>query len=149
MSYQIQLLKSQPKELKKLLKQTTDTKILKRYQSIHFKTQGLTNTQVAKLLDVNIDTITDWYKLFNKGGFKLLGTLNYDGRRVSQLEQHKEEIKSYVEKNIVPGIAALQDYILKTHKVSIEHSWLFRYCKKNSISVIKKQSIVLRKQQTN
>ena len=145
MSYQIHLTKSQSKELKQLLKKTTDAKILKRYQSIHFKAQGMKNTQIAKLLCVNIDTITDWYKLFVEGGFKWMGTLEYDGRRVSQLEPHKEKIKAYLEKNMVPSIAALQDYILKTHDISIEHSWLFRYCKKNSICLIKKQKIILAK----
>ena len=39
MSYQIHLTKSQSKELKQLLKKTTDAKILKRHQSIHFKNQ--------------------------------------------------------------------------------------------------------------
>ena len=142
MSYSIQLTKSQHKELKELLKKTTDAKILKRYQGIHFKTQGLKNSQIAKLLCVNIDTITDWFKVFIKGGLKLLGTLDYEGRRVSQIEPYKEEIKKYLENNIVPSIAFLHDYILKTYQISMEHSWLFRYCKKNSICLIKKQKVI-------
>ena len=100
------------------------------------------NSQIAKLLCVNIDTITDWYKLFIEGGLKLLGTLDYEGRRVSQIEPHKEEIKKYLENNVVSSIAALQDYIIKTYQISMEHSWLFRYCKKNSICLIKKQKVV-------
>ena len=88
------------------------------------------NIQIAKLLCISIDSITDWFKLFVEGDFTLLGTLEYAGRRVSQLEQHKEAIQRYVENNRVPGIAALQDYILTTHELSMEHSWLFRYCKK-------------------
>lgn len=145
MSYSINLTKKEEKQLKELLKTTSQSKILKRYQCIHFKYQGLPNKQIAVLLCVNIDTVTDWFKLFNKVGLKGLGELAYDGRHPSQLEEYKEEIKKYVDENIVSSIKELQSYIAEAYNITIEHSWLFRYCKKNSIYLIKRPKAILQK----
>lgn len=139
------LTKGEEKRLKELLSATDQSKILKRYQCIHFKNQGLPNKQIAALLCVNIDTITDWIKLFKQKGLHGIGELAYDGRRVSQLEDYKEEIKAYVDENIVPSIKELQSYILEKYGIKIEHSWLFRYCKKNSIYLTKRPKVTLQK----
>lgn len=145
MSYTFSLNKRENTELKKLLRKTENSKILKRYQCIHFKEQGLKNQDIALLLCVNIDTVTDWLKTFLEKGLKGLGKLQYEGRRPSQLEIYKEEIKYYVNSNIVSSIKELQGYILKTYNLSVEHSWLFRYCKKNSIALIKRPKAILAK----
>lgn len=145
MSYSISLTKQKEKHLRGLLKTTEQSKILKRYQCIHFKRQGLPNNQIAALLCVHIDTITDWLKLFCSEGLEGLGELSYDGRRTSQLEEYKEDIKAYVDENIVSSIKELQSYISETYNLTIEHSWLFRYCKKNSIYLTKRPKAILQK----
>lgn len=145
MSYSIKLTKEDQNQLKELLKTTGQSKILKRYQCIHFKHQGLANKQIAALLCVHIDTITDWIKIFNSKGLKGLGELSYEGRRTSQLEEYKDDIKAYVDENIVSNIKELQSYILEKYGVEIEHSWLFRYCKKNSIYLTKRPKSILQK----
>lgn len=145
MSYKIELTTKEQKELRILLQKTEQAKILKRYQCIHFKMQGINNATVATLLCVNVDTITDWLKLFLKGGLKGLSVLEYEGRRISSLDTIKEDIKAYVDKNIVRGIKELQSYILQTHHIAVEQSWLFRYCKKNSIVLTKRQNSGLQK----
>lgn len=137
MSYQVNLSKREESTLKELLKNTERSKTLKRYQCIHFKQQGLSNAQIAELLYVNIDTVTDWIKIFLEKRFNGFGEFDYDGRRVSQLEMHKEGIKKYVNENIVSSIKQLQGYIGDTFGLTVEHSWLFRYCKKNSIALTK------------
>ena len=83
MSYTMSLTKGEEKRLKELLSATDQSKILKRYQCIHFKNQGLPNKQIAALLCVNIDTITDWIKLFKQKGLHVRGVGADDWRRVS------------------------------------------------------------------
>ena len=85
MSYLIQLEENKLAELKDLKKTTKDSKILRRYQCIHMLDNGMTKKATAELLDVNIDTITDWVKLYNRSGLGGLSTLNYEGRRKSVL----------------------------------------------------------------
>lgn len=141
MSYTVTLSKADLSKLKILLRETESSKILKRYQCIHFKKQGLKNKDIAMLLCVNIDTVTDWLRTFLERGLKGLGELEYEGRRISQLEQYKEGIKSYVDSNIVSSIKELQQYILETYQLQVEESWLFRYCKKNSIALTKRPKV--------
>lgn len=145
MSYTIKLSKQDAIELKRLLRETESSKVLKRYQCIHFKQQGIKNKDIAVLLCVNIDTVTDWLKFFLEKGVKGLGEFDYEGRRVSVLDDYKQEIKSYVDKNIVSSVKELQGHIKKTCHVTVEHSWLFRYCKKNSIALTKRPKAILQK----
>ena len=67
------------------------------------------------------------------------GNLKYDGRRPSALDEHKETIKAYIKSESVNTISQLQDYIKTNLNLEIEHSWLSRYLKKNSVALIKKQ----------
>jgi transposase len=145
MSYHINLTNREEASLKELIKNTERSKILKRYQCIHFKHQGLSNAQIAELLCVNIDTVTDWIKIFLSKRLNGFGEFEYEGRRVSQLEEHKGSIKKYVDENIVSSIKQLQGYIENTYNLTVEHSWLFRYCKKNSIVLTKRPKAILQK----
>lgn len=145
MSYKIKLSNKDAVELKRLLRETESSKALKRYQCIHFKEQGFKNMDIAMLLCVHIDTITDWLKVFLEKGLKGLREFDYEGRRVSVLDNYKQEIKSHVDKNIVSSVKELQGHIKKTHDVVVEHSWLFRYCKKNSIALTKRPKVILQK----
>lgn len=145
MSYTINLNKREETALKELLKNTERSKVLKRYQCIYFKHQGLSNTQIADLLCVNIDTVTDWIKIFLNKRLNGFGEFDYEGRRISQLEDHKEDINKYVNENIVSSIKQLQGYIEDSYGLTVEHSWLFRYCKKNSIVLTKRPKAILQK----
>ncbi len=145
MSYLVKLSHQDANELKRLIRETGSSKVLKRYQCIHFKQQGIKNKNIAVLLCVNIDTVTDWLKVFLEKGLKSLREFDYEGRRVSVLDDYKPEIKSYVDKNIVSSVKELQGYIKKTYHVAVEHSWLFRYCKKNSIALTKRSKAILQK----
>lgn len=139
MSYLIELEENKLAELKDLKKTTKDSKILRRYQCIHMLHNGMTKKATAELLDVNIDTITDWVKLYNQSGFAGLSALNYEGRRKSVLSSIDAELSTYIQTEMISTIAQLQDFIDQKLGIRIEHSWLSRYCKKNSIALIRKQ----------
>jgi transposase len=95
--------------------------------------------EIALLLGVSIDTITGWIRIYNKAGLAGLGLLKYEGPRVSSLDSIKEKINDYVKKENISTLSQLQKMIKEKHQLSVEHSWLSRYCKKNFIFLIKRQ----------
>ena len=139
MAYTIDLSPSEIAELKTLRRVEKDGKILRRYQCIWFAHEKFPKKEIASLLAVNIDTVTDWIKLFNKNGLKGLRELQYEGRRPSSLDTVKVELLKHIQTESVSKLSELQHYLKSKHSMEIEHSWLSRYLKKNSIALIKKQ----------
>lgn len=137
MTQKIKIEESQDKELRERLKRERDAKIWRRLKCIDLKQKGHKHKEIAELLDVTIDTITDWLFLFNEGGFEELCKLNYDGRRVSVLEEHKSSIEEKIDKENVPTVAYLQNWLKKEFGIEIEHSWFSRWLKKNQIFIQK------------
>lgn len=133
MTQKIFLTIEQAKELKQLLKNESNVKLWRRLKCIEMKHNGYKHKEIAALLDVTLDTVTDWLFLFTEGGLEELCKLNYDGRRVSVLEKHKKEIEEKIETDIVPTVNALQFWLKEEYKVEIEHSWLYRWLKKNKL----------------
>ncbi len=140
MTQEIKLNKAQELELKKRLKNERDSKIWRRLKCINLKQKGLKHKEIAEILDVTIDTITDWLLIFSEGGFNRLCKLNYEGRRASILERHKASIEEKIDKDIPPTVKYLQHWLKKDFGVEIEHSWLSRWLKKNKL-LIQKNSL--------
>jgi transposase len=139
MAYSIDLSSAEFLELKRLRRVEKDGKILRRYQCIWMMHENLPKKEIAATLGVNIDTVTDWIKLFNKSRLSGLCKLQYEGRRPSGLDAVKEVLIKYIKEQSVSKLSELQDFLETKHSIIVEHSWLSRYCKKNSIALIKKQ----------
>jgi transposase len=139
MSYSIVLDSKELDEINKLMKRQKDTKIYKRLVALKMKHQGISNHEISNILDVHIDTITDWLKLYIKMGLNGLCELHLRNRKKSRLDDHLEELRELVKEKTISTIAEFQNYISKLFGIEIEHSWLSRYCKKNSIYLIKRQ----------
>jgi len=139
MAYSIDLTANEIVELKRLRRVEKDGKILRRYQCIWFAHEKFPKKEIATMLSVNIDTVTDWIKLFNKNGLNSLSKLHYEGRRPSSLDSVKVELLKYIKDHSVSQLSELQQFLSEQYSIEIEHSWLSRYCKKNSIALIKKQ----------
>ncbi len=138
MSYLVNPTAEELVALKNIKREVKDTKLLRRYQCLHMLQTGMKRQDVAELLDVSIDTITDWIKLFQSVGLVGMGELKYDGRRPSTLDEHKEKIKDHIKTTSVNTVSQLQNYLRSDLQLEIEHSWLSRYLKKNSIVLTKK-----------
>jgi len=139
MSYKLSLSQHQIEELKTLQKKESNVKIYKRLQCVYLVSKDYSKTEVADILNVSNNTVTTWIKFFRKGGFELLKVFDYKERRKSKLYEIKEAIRDYVKKEVPSKVSQVQDWIRKTYGIEIEHSWLYRYLKKNSIYLIKKQ----------
>ena len=139
MSYSVDLTKEEITVLKKLRRLEKDGKLLRRYQCIWFAHEKYPKKEIATMLAVNIDTVTDWIKLFTKNGFEGLSKLHYEGRRPSSLDAVKDLLLKHIKAEPISKLSELQHYLKTKHSIEIEHSWLSRYCKKNSIALIKRQ----------
>jgi transposase len=140
MTQEIKLNKTQELELKERLKNERDSKIWRRLKCINLKQKGLKHKEIAQILDVTIDTITDWLFIFTEGGFNELCKLNYEGRRASVLEKHKASIEEKIDKDTPPTVKYLQHWLKEDFDIEIEHSWLSRWLKKNKL-LIQKNSL--------
>lgn len=139
MSYTIVLSKAEILLIAEKKRREKDAKLLRRYQCLSMLHERYPRKEIAGLLGVNIDTITDWIKIYNNKGLEGLGLLKYEGRRPSSLDSIREKIIGYVEKENISTLSQLQKIIEKKHHLKIEHSWLSRYCKKNFIFLTRKQ----------
>ena len=139
MSYQVILSKADLDIIKMKKRRERDAKLLRRYQCLSMLHENYPKKEVAKLLWVNIGTITDWVKIYTKSGLAGLGLFNYEGRRPSTLDQIKDELVGLIKKKNINTMVQLQRKIKSNYKLEVEQSWLGRYCKKNSISLIRKQ----------
>lgn len=139
MAYQVVLTPKDQSIIKEKKRKEKDAKLLRRYQCLWMLHEQYPKKEVAKVLSVNIDTVTDWIKLYNKEGLAGLGILKYEGRRPSSLDGIKEQLTRYVQTENINTLSELQRMIEQKHKLKIEHSWLSRYCKKNFIALTKKQ----------
>ena len=106
MAYKILLSDAEQKELMKRKKNQSNGKMLRRLISIDMKNKGMLHKDIAKYCGVCIDTLTDWFCLFDQGGFEALCYLQYEGRRTSKLQQYKEAIKK---KEKDEGITSLKE----------------------------------------
>ncbi len=124
--------------LKKRKKDEQNAKIFKRLMAVEMRAYGGKCKDIAALLGVCIDTIADWTNLFLEGGIEVLCSLQYEGRRPSKLKSYTEEIRKKAKEDSLLALKQLRDWLQEKHALSVEESWLFRFCKKNSIFPIKK-----------
>jgi transposase len=139
MAYSVSLTSTEVLELKRLRRMEKNGKLLRRYQCIWMTHENFPKKEIASTLGVNIDTVTDWIKLFNKSRLGGLRKLHYEGRRPSGLDAVKDVLIKHIKEQSVSTLSELQDFLATKHSITVEHSWLSRYCKKNSIALIKRQ----------
>jgi transposase len=130
MSYTIELSHSEIDFIKDRKRKEKDPKLLRRYQCLFMLHEQYPKKEIAKILGVNIDTVTDWIKIYNKEGLAGLGLLKYDGRRPSALDKVKDDILRYIKTENISKLSELQMFLEKNFGLKVEHSWLSRYCKK-------------------
>ena len=138
MSYSFLLEKVELENINKMMKIQKNTKVFKRLVALKMKHEGISNHQISSILEVHIDTVTDWFKLYLRTGLQGLCELHLKNRKKSKLDDYIDELRNLVEKETITTLAEFQNYISKLFGIEIEHSWLSRYCKKNSIVLIKR-----------
>jgi transposase len=84
-------------------------------------------------------TIGVWVKIYLSGGIGALTDLNYENQGPqSKLAEYEEEIDKLTDEEQIPTMTCLQQRIKELYGVEVEESWLFRWCKKKSICLLKR-----------
>lgn len=81
-----------------------DPKIQKRLEALFLKSQGLSHEQICNMLEIHITTFSRWLRLFREGGLENVMRINY-GNRISKMEEHRQTLLQYFEKNPPTTIA--------------------------------------------
>jgi transposase len=90
----IKLSQKEEKQLRELLLNHRDRKVYQRFLCIRLLNEGKTNSAVAELLDVSLETIKNWLVIYEKSGLEGLASI-YEGMRKSSLNPHSEQIQAY------------------------------------------------------
>jgi len=133
--YRIELTDTEKSELKSRIKNSPNPWLTKRYQAILMRNDELSTSQIANYVSTDINTITNWVKMYLSGGLTELGTLHLENRRESVLEPLSEQIESYIDANEVVSIKQLACWLLKEHQLAIDQSWLRKWCKKKDLVI--------------
>ena len=134
----IKLTEREEKELRECKRKERRNKVYRRYLYVEMSNKGITNLEIASILGVCNDTLTDWKCIYDESGLKGLSQLNYEGRKESKLNPYKEELREKVKKEEISKLKEIQHFLQEKYSIEIEQSWLSRYCKKNSIFPTKK-----------
>lgn len=136
--FKITISESDIEKVKLKKKSENDKKIYRRLQFLHLKYGNKTNKEIADVIGVCVDTVTDWARIYSVEGLEgLCRPINYDNRS-AKIDNYIDRIKQDIRDNTISTLSELQDWIKKNYSLEIEQSWLFRCCKKNSICLIKK-----------
>lgn len=135
--YKIKLSSFEIRKLEKKGKEVKDKKTFRRLQCIQLKRKGKKNKEIAGIIGVCQDTITDWIKLYSQKGVDGLCDMNFN-RKQSAIDSHLNEIKQDLKENIISTLAELQDWLKEKYSIEMGESWLSRCCKKNSIILAKR-----------
>ena len=77
MRAKLTLSEDQLTELLEAMKEEINKKIYRRLQMLHWKYLEKTNTEIAKLLSVRVETITGWLNLYRTKGLSGVRNLDY------------------------------------------------------------------------
>ena len=133
-----ELSKQERIKLNQLIKQEKNSKIYRRLQFLKLKDKGKTHTEIAGIVGVCIDTLTDWLGIYSDSGIEGLHQLKYEGRRKTKLDDHLDQIKRDVKERTISTLAELKGLLKEKYNIQIEESWLSRLAKKNLILPIRK-----------
>jgi len=73
-------------------------RVCKRMDALHLKSKELPNDQICNVLDVCLNTLLGYFKMYNEGGVEELRKLNFN-RPQSQLATHKDSLEKYFTEN--------------------------------------------------
>jgi transposase len=136
--YQIKLSVAELKKITQLQESEKSPKVLRRLEALKLLNQGQSHTEIAEALNITIDTVTDWIKIYNAEKLAGLCKLQFTGKRKSKINDYVDKIKQDIKDNTITTLAELQDWIKDKYSIEMEQSWLFRCCKKNSICLTRK-----------
>lgn len=137
MAYRIELTEEELDYVAKEKKSTVHYKIRRKLDALLQLNKGVGATAVARGIGVVNNTVTRWIKEYKQKGIGHYSSTHYVGRE-SVLDPHKEWLTAQVQDHDIKTISQLKDKLEKERGIEVKVKWLQKYCKKNSLSLIKR-----------
>lgn len=80
------------KKINNLIKKEKDARIKERLQAVLWRFKNVTYTEISKRLERDIDTVREWIRKWNKGGYEGLKDKPKSGRPTILTEEETNEI---------------------------------------------------------
>jgi transposase len=96
--YNISISADELKEINTLRFEYPSTIVQKRFHTIYLKAKKISNTQIADIVDIHINSITNYIKIFKEKGIEGLKEVNY-GTNTSVLDTYKTSVEMEFKKN--------------------------------------------------
>jgi len=135
---EINLTENELKEIKVLTKKDKRHQTHVRFQCIKLLNEKKTIEEIMEELRISHQAIYNWANLYKAGGVVEVSRL-YKVRRKSILTPHSEDIRNYIENNIVLDINQVVSYITSTFGIALKYDAVHDFLKKNSIILAKNQ----------
>lgn len=134
MAYSVRLTPRQEARMRRIIRENKgNPRVLRRVYCILLKNEGQKNKNIVQLLDVHPDTVTDWIRLYRRKGLPGLLNFGYHRRRQSALDPYRSRIRNIARLKSITTVRQLQCELQQRLSLSVEYSWLYRYCRKNGI----------------
>ncbi|MBN2892942.1 MAG: helix-turn-helix domain-containing protein [Bacteroidales bacterium] len=134
------LTEDQKKELEIAEQTVKQIQLLKRMQCLKMRHKGMSNNDIAEILSMSDQTISDWIQLYRKGGLVRLLQWNYKGKiSVLTIEQLKQ-LEERNEQKPFEKAAEAKEYIKSEFSIDYHLHWVQKILKKNFNLHSKKRS---------
>ena len=143
----IKISKQEYNKLKEIEEIIDSKKAYRRIQAFKLMYKRWKYSAIAEFLNVTNETISDWIKLYTKGGIDGLVTLHYKGGQPRLNEKHIEELREKAGQGFFNFAKDVQHYIEKNFKIKYNLKHVQLLSKKNFVYPLRKQKKFLQTHQ--
>jgi len=134
----VQISKEEYDELVVVEKKIKSAKALKRVQAFKLMYAGWKYGKIADFLSVTNNTLSNWIKIYNKGGVSALLMFQYKGGQSKLNKTQLSELKKEVSKGSFPYAKAAKKYIGDKYNITYHLNHVQKLLKKNFVYPLKK-----------
>lgn len=127
----ISLTEKQKQELQNAKKQIGKPQLIKRIECLQLKNKGWKHQEVADFLDICIDTISNWLKIYQKHGLQKLLEWNYEGKISILTLENQKKLKKINSKKPFDTAKKAKAYIKEHFNIDFHLHWVQKLLKKN------------------
>ena len=133
MSQKVSLSTEETYLLADYMQELTNQKASRRLLAISLRHFGYKIKDIALIIGVSEKSISNWIKLFLKGGFEALLERHYPKRRNSKIAPYEDKIRKYRAANPDARLVDLQSWLKSECQLEVEYSWLYRYLERHQL----------------
>lgn len=110
--------------------------VQKKMEVLYLKSQGIKHKEICSLCQISKTTLTKYIKQYQAGGVEELKKMNYKGQP-SELNQHGDILKEYLEKNPPSSVAEARDAIEKLTGIKRSPTQVREFLKRTGLRCLK------------